>query len=266
MSSMLHHSNIDRLWAYWQAIKPDQDIFHDSYSGQSRFASAPGTTITSKSPLQPFVGANNVVHTTESVRSIRNFGYSYLGLEYWRKSPTQMQQDATRLINQLYSSGSTKPKRAAARAETGQVKRYFARVSLDRSDVERPCDIAVFLNGTWAGGFSLMALPASGRISAGLSLDTVVHGRNGFSAMALDSAMSTMSQSIEVKVMQVRELSKTQARKELIRSLSLAGRQICFQRARFKGGIGECDSHTTGNRRPISNVLRFYTADVGYEW
>ncbi|OAA39531.1 tyrosinase 2 [Beauveria brongniartii RCEF 3172] len=101
---MLHHSNVDRLWAYWQAIYPEASTFNGRYQGLSRFNTLSGTMIGLDSPLQPFrQAANGDWHTSRSVNSIKTFGYTYQGLEeYWNKSETEVQQRVVELINSLY--------------------------------------------------------------------------------------------------------------------------------------------------------------------
>ncbi|KAM3515279.1 hypothetical protein MY11210_001020 [Beauveria gryllotalpidicola] len=115
---MLHHSNIDRLWAYWQAIHPEASTFNGAYQGRARFNTLSGTMIGLDSPLQPFRQANGEWHTSRSVNSIKTFGYAYQGVEYWAKSETEMKQSVVEIINSLYgpkekqrpSSSSTSPK------------------------------------------------------------------------------------------------------------------------------------------------------------
>ncbi|KAM3443148.1 hypothetical protein NHJ13734_002034, partial [Beauveria thailandica] len=102
---MLHHSNVDRLWAYWQAIYPEASTFNGRYQGLSRFSTLSGTMIGLDSPLQPFRQANGEWHTPRSVNSIKTFGYAYQGLEgYWNKnkSETEVQQSVVELFNSLY--------------------------------------------------------------------------------------------------------------------------------------------------------------------
>ncbi len=100
--SMLHHSNVDRLWAYWQAMHPEASTFNGAYQGLSRFNTQAGTMIGLDSPLQPFRQANGDWHTSRSVNSIATFGYAYQGLEYWIKSEAELQQSAVHMINSLY--------------------------------------------------------------------------------------------------------------------------------------------------------------------
>lgn len=194
---MLHHTNVDRLWAYWQAIHPDQDIFHDSYRGLPRFATQGGTVITSKSPLQPFFGLNGVPHTTESVRSMNGFGYSYPGLEYWFKSAGQMKQDAIVLINRLFGSNSTA---MHSRSELEPTTRYFAQITLDRSQVPRPSHLTVYVNGTQAAGLAVMEHPSNGKMVVGLGLNRVETPQN----LTPEEAAASVASSLTVKIIKVR--------------------------------------------------------------
>ncbi|PNY24311.1 Tyrosinase [Tolypocladium capitatum] len=197
---MLHHANVDRIWAYWQAIRPDQDIFQYSYPGLSRFATPEGTMISPSSPLPPFFAPQRVPLTTESVRSIKGFGYSYTGLEYWAKSADQMKQDVTLLINSLYSSSTGSPsKRSAPRGEPVQVRRYFARVRLDRAEVEKPCQVNIYLDGKQAGSLVVMNQPAQGIMRAGLTLDEVIQASD-MHTMSVDETVDAIKAALAVKI------------------------------------------------------------------
>ncbi|EQL03417.1 tyrosinase 2 [Ophiocordyceps sinensis CO18] len=102
---MLHHANVDRLWAYWQAMKPDEANLSGSYAGRARFTTPNRANIGPDSPLEPFRGQGGRPHTPNTVALIRDFGYSYEGLEDG-KPKQQLIDDATRLINKLYSRDS----------------------------------------------------------------------------------------------------------------------------------------------------------------
>ncbi|RCI16540.1 hypothetical protein L249_1799 [Ophiocordyceps polyrhachis-furcata BCC 54312] len=106
---MLHHSNIDRLWAYWQAIHPKEAIFSESYRGGPRFTTPQGSTIGPDSPLAPFFGPGGKPHTSKTVLSIQQFGYSYEGLEYGAKSDKEIEKSAMRMISKLYGKGKAIP-------------------------------------------------------------------------------------------------------------------------------------------------------------
>ncbi|KAH7009810.1 tyrosinase [Ilyonectria destructans] len=164
---MLHHANVDRLWAYWQFIRPTQAIFKNSYKGGARFNSRDGATITPNSPLQPFYQSNGQFHTPNSVTSIRNFGYTYEGLEYWRKSSDTMKKDATAIINRLYGPSSSKK----AKRDDATLTRYFAQIQVDVEQLDRPCAIGLFVNTTSVGNFIVLMQPASGLFYGKFSLD-----------------------------------------------------------------------------------------------
>jgi len=202
---MLHHSNMDRLWAYWQAVRPDEEIFQGSYSGLSRFGSPEGSTITAQSPLQPFFGLNGKPHTTETVRRLQDFGYSYEGLEYWYKSEDQMRRDAITLINRLYSEGGESQ---SERRQTPQAKRrYFARISVDRADIPKPCQIKLSLNDKPAGSFVVFGQPAKGMLSAGMPLDKALRNTN-MTTLPVEHAADAIATSMKVQIVKVSPLCR----------------------------------------------------------
>ncbi|KJZ75346.1 hypothetical protein HIM_05272 [Hirsutella minnesotensis 3608] len=79
----LHHTNVDRLYALWQAAHPEKDRLTQSYPGNSRFTTPEGTRIGPDSPLQPFHGFGNEVHTSNTVISTYDFGYTYQDLDIY---------------------------------------------------------------------------------------------------------------------------------------------------------------------------------------
>ncbi|KAF7556469.1 hypothetical protein G7Z17_g1391 [Cylindrodendrum hubeiense] len=167
---MLHHANVDRLWTYWQFIRPTQAIFKSSYRGGARFNTRDGATITPDSPLQPFYRSNGQFHTSNSVTSIRQFGYTYEGLEYWRKSSDTLKKDATAMINKIYgpNSASAKVKRAD---DDATLTRYFAQIEVDVEQLDRPCAIGLYVNTTNVGNFIVLKQPATGQFFGKFSLD-----------------------------------------------------------------------------------------------
>ncbi|OAR00710.1 hypothetical protein LLEC1_00243 [Akanthomyces lecanii] len=169
---MLHHCNVDRLWAYWQAMHPEAATFNGAYQGLSRFNTPDGTMIGLDSPLQPFRQTNGDWHTPRSVNSITTFGYSYQGLEYWTKSDTELQQSAVQIINSLYGPEQKQQPTTTAgidahpdfkTTETSDYKRFYARISVDVSYLPvRPCSIEIFIDMWRAGGMVIMQMPEKG--------------------------------------------------------------------------------------------------------
>ncbi|KJZ68354.1 hypothetical protein HIM_12255 [Hirsutella minnesotensis 3608] len=85
----LHHTNVDRLYALWQAAHPDKSRLTTTYRGKARFTTQEGSMIGPDSPLSPFYLAGNRPHTSNTVVSTDDLGYTYEGLE----------QDTERVLN-----------------------------------------------------------------------------------------------------------------------------------------------------------------------
>ncbi|EQL01140.1 tyrosinase 2 [Ophiocordyceps sinensis CO18] len=155
---MLHHAFVDRLWSFWQALRPDQDVFSTPYPARARFSTAAGTPVTFDSPLQPFFNPNGGFHTTVSYSSAR-------------------------------------PASEAARRAEAPTTRYFVTVSLDIAQVERPCQVVVYVDGTRAGSLVVMSRPQMGVVRTGFGIDHVatedamqalLHGKAGGSNSSVE--------------------------------------------------------------------------------
>lgn len=195
---MLHHAQVDRLWAYWNFINPTQSNFNNSYYGQSRYSTPRNTIITPNSPLPPFYDDSDSYWTPNKVASIRGMGYTYEGLEYWNKTAAQLKTDATRLMNSLYAPHSAErrqDRRAPARTKT----RYFARIELDREQVERPCIVKIFVDGKAAGNVVVMQVPEAGILRGAVALDEEVKG--AFAATSSpDYTISSIERLVEMEI------------------------------------------------------------------
>ncbi|OQD96201.1 hypothetical protein PENVUL_c096G02586 [Penicillium vulpinum] len=109
----LHHCNIDRLFAIWQALNPDKwmdNIPPDNATIRDSFGK--DHMVNEDTPLQPFrrdVEGN--YWTPEGVRHPPNLGYSYPELLRWeskyrqedgRLSQVLFKEDITIIVNKLY--------------------------------------------------------------------------------------------------------------------------------------------------------------------
>ncbi|KAH7151842.1 tyrosinase [Dactylonectria estremocensis] len=247
---MLHHCNVDRLWAYYQAMRPDQTMFNESYSGGARWSSPSGTTITTKSPLAPFFADPDNFHTSESVESIQAFGYTYEGLEYWEKSGSEMKDDATTLINRMYSDGETMARRLVRRSDD-VLTRFFARVKLDVEEVERPCSVNLYLNGKKVGGQVVMQQPTCGTVHGEFSLDSAIDATEMF-GYSLDDVVDTIASSLQVEIL---KHDGTNIPIESVPSL-----EIELEDVEFTPPTRECELPTYGHARrrltaPIQRIL-----------
>lgn len=199
---MLHHTNVDRLWAYWQAISPEHSRFNVPYSGGARYSTPKGTQIGPDSPLNPFKKANGDFHTTRSVDNIRDFGYSYQGLEYWEKSPAEMRQEATRLINRLYGPGESELRQFARRRENTTTTKYFANIQVDVTELDRPCILELYVGGQKAGDFVVMEQPRTGILHGGFPLeDALTNAR--MQRYSPENTVKSITSTLEVSIVKV---------------------------------------------------------------
>jgi tyrosinase len=198
---MLHHTNVDRLWAYWQAIHPEHASFRLPYKGGARFSTPGGTIIGPDSPLRPFFKSETELHSTRSVEKISDFGYAYQGLEYWEKSEAQMKVEAKILINQLYGPTDTNS-RLLPRQDVNGTIRYFANVQLEASEVERPCVVELFIGDVRAGSMFVMENPAKGFVHAGFPLDNTLEVA-GMRDLLLADTLNAIQSSLQVSIVKV---------------------------------------------------------------
>lgn len=182
-------------------MKPTEASFKGSYEGSSRFATRDGATITPNSPLRPFFATSQQRHTVKSVESIRNFGYTYEGLEYWRKTAAQLKADATALINRKYGPAQLKLLAVEAQPQV----HYFVRAQLKLEELERPCSLNFYINSTKVGTLSLLAQPPRGPFNGKFAL--------GGTTATPDNKNETLTEvleSIRVEINKVGSLTNSQ--------------------------------------------------------
>jgi len=103
------YSNVDRLFALWQAIHPDgRDSFVTAQPTESgTFTTAVGSTETETSPLTPFYNAADSFWTSDGVRSTLTLGYAYPETQSWNfATPEELQSSVADAVNRLYGGSS----------------------------------------------------------------------------------------------------------------------------------------------------------------
>ncbi|KAM4055861.1 tyrosinase [Hirsutella rhossiliensis] len=101
----LHHTNVDRLYALWQAAHPDKSGLTTPYKGNARFTTPDHSLISPDSPLTPFYLPGDRPHTSNTVHSTYDLGYTYEGLE----------KDAKKVVNQKRDESTQATERSPAR-------------------------------------------------------------------------------------------------------------------------------------------------------
>ncbi|KAK3311781.1 hypothetical protein B0H66DRAFT_609094 [Apodospora peruviana] len=173
----LHHANIDRYFAMWQAIYYTGNMFNGSFPGLPTFGTAEGP-VTADSPLKPFLDSANTFWTSNSSSSTRPFGYTYEGLEDWAMSAPDLAKQVTALVNRQYGETETTKKKMVRRQQQKQEKDYAVEIKVDRADLPLPCAIEVRVDtpavqGQLVGEFALLAMPTAGVAYANIGFDNI---------------------------------------------------------------------------------------------
>lgn len=186
---MLHHANVDRLIALWQATYPNSSIFNVVDYAGALYGTAPGN-VSADTPLKPFHdppgaadGADGF-HTSRSVRDVAVLGYSYPELlapsgngtdgngtaAAAPLSPDELAEHVRFRVNSLYSSVPTTSEnvtearrmrllvrrpngndRLPVRRPAATRKTWSVAISVDRAEVPLPATIGCFLSDDDSG-------------------------------------------------------------------------------------------------------------------
>ena len=110
-SLLIALSNVDRIFALWQAVNPDSFITSEVNS-VGTFTEAPGFTENISSHLTPFHSdADGSFHTPATARPIAPFGYSYPEIVDWGVNASTLATNVRIAVNKLYNSQSSVTRR-----------------------------------------------------------------------------------------------------------------------------------------------------------
>lgn len=99
----LHHANVDRLLALWQAVNPDSWMLPTMNTFGSYY-DLPGSIDSGSTPLAPFHSDNGTaMFTSDDIRSTARFGYTYPELPDWILKGTALREHVLRQINRMYN-------------------------------------------------------------------------------------------------------------------------------------------------------------------
>lgn len=177
---MLHHCNVDRLVAMWQAIHYDKPMFTITGKSTGQFGTPTGSDITADSPLKPFFNRNIILHTSNSVTNISTFGYTYPEINDWDRSPASSADYIRSRVNALYNANNVN--QAQRRQPTGssppdtRLHYYTAQIWVNRSEIPLPSTVNLVIHSSVVGRMSLLAMPRVGLASANLPLKGLTLG------------------------------------------------------------------------------------------
>lgn len=142
----LHHCAVDRLWAMWAALNPDE-FMGARPAPYSNFTVRGGTLEDARTPLSPFWDASGSrFWTSEAVRDTAVFGYAYPETRSWAfKGREEYQRELRRAVARLYGSNpfvnfaqAVAPKDAAAGRPTIQGLAEGAKLAAVPAEQQKP--------------------------------------------------------------------------------------------------------------------------------
>lgn len=221
----LHHVNVDRLFAMWQALNPDSWVI-PAPALMNSYTTSLGQIQDSKTNLTPFYAtADGGFYNSDMVRDPKALGYSYAEVADFSLGPgpnKTVQSQVRRAINQLYGSSSVsqfvsrlqgdlglKPdthSRAASLITDGWYREWIANVRVGKQSLGGPFFIHLFLGKipnntkTWAhapnlvGTMSIFAAPETPGISM---MNHNISGTLPLTAALTDKVVSGALSSLE---------------------------------------------------------------------
>ncbi|KAM0331684.1 hypothetical protein ACHAQA_003363 [Verticillium albo-atrum] len=159
---MLHHANVDRLLAFWQVLHYENSTIEFSYPSRGLFATPSGTVVTPKSPVAPFENENGALNS-EDLANIRDWGYTYEPVQHWSQSPSEQKRVLTQYVNELYAPKRAQPAPGSVQARRVVEREYFANLEVERSELDLPAMVDLYVKGHHAGSFTLLGMPMEGK-------------------------------------------------------------------------------------------------------
>ncbi|KAF2793120.1 Di-copper centre-containing protein [Melanomma pulvis-pyrius CBS 109.77] len=102
---LLHHCNVDRLFALWQVVNPDKWFVPESVKDKGNFVLADNQIVDGNTPLSPFWTTSTTFWTSNDVQDTISLGYAYPETQSWLYSSSSSYRTAVNAtIAQLYSS------------------------------------------------------------------------------------------------------------------------------------------------------------------
>ncbi|RDL38192.1 uncharacterized protein BP5553_05625 [Venustampulla echinocandica] len=172
----LHHANLDRLVALWEAINPDQ-FLTPAVDGSGTFTHPIGENITVSTPLTPFTTDDGVTpYNSNTARYTKFFGYSYPEIQDWlpEQTPEQLAKNVTAFVNTAYNPTMALSARNSARdtAQNGQVREWAVSIrGLNTALSAEGYVVDISLNNSHVGEMVVIA-PPKAAVAAGLNTTT----------------------------------------------------------------------------------------------
>ncbi|KAF3921386.1 Tyrosinase [Dactylellina cionopaga] len=145
----LHHANIDRFVAMWQAANPGIKLAPETETVKFQMVDS-RTQIDLDTPLLPFKHSDGSWWTSKDISNVRTiwdsgYGYPEVSCQYKSKTDKELDALATAQINNLYLDDIQPEKRIKKREEAESIIQWTANVVVDQSELPGTFQILVFL-------------------------------------------------------------------------------------------------------------------------
>lgn len=186
---MLHHAQVDRLIALWQAIYPNSSIFDISKYEGALYGTAAGN-VSADTPLKPFYQTGGNFYTSNTVKNLSTFGYSYPELQPTANSGVIAEDELSAYVksqvNALYSDSSVIPSATQSKHRRGGrdgsvmviprrghtlFTTWSVAIKVDKAKIPLPATVTIDLDGQHAGSMALLAIPNIGTAHSTINLD-----------------------------------------------------------------------------------------------
>ncbi|KAB5542858.1 hypothetical protein GE09DRAFT_1289513 [Coniochaeta sp. 2T2.1] len=180
---MLHHANVDRLIAMWQAIHYNSSILNTTSLALGTYGTANGTIVDADTPLKPFYDTNSTFYTSRTASDIKTFGYTYPEINDWNTTPDQLASFVTSRVA----------------ASSSKLVSYSAEIRVERPEVPLPCNIDLVLGDHVLGRMALLGMPTSGVSYGTIPLGEALQKLN-LGGMKEDTLVPYLQRHLEVQV------------------------------------------------------------------
>lgn len=219
-----HHTNVDRLFALWEAINYNTwDIDQSTQSGT--YAVTAGTVETDTTPLYPFSkDTRGTLWTSNDARSTISMGYTYPEIHPWGKTSAQNALDVKAAIRKLYDPQDLLSRRRSAKFRRssncttdktppldpskviidGRYKQWTLNIEVNKFALDQSFIVFVFMGepssdmSEWAFDANLVASMPVMRPSGNLS-DLTIYATIPLTRAMLDAVDNGQLQNLEVE-------------------------------------------------------------------
>ena len=171
------------------------------------FSTAKGEVITADSPLKPFYQADGqTFHTGRSIVNISDFGYTYPELQDVDLDVYQNSLRMIEIVNDLYGVAlppgvePSHPKDFLS--AVGTTRDWVVNVEVERSELELPCTINVYVGDRYAGRTTLLNMPMHGVLSDEIPLTHVIDASR-FRGMSPDAIEDQLERDLYFEIRKV---------------------------------------------------------------